>query len=167
MRRRILMPDQAISDAKYPLVNGRHDFSDGSYVEVTNGNHVKAIKNGHSMGYFNASNINQNTDEVYTANNTDRLPTWITIPNNSTCLLKIFNIKRSGNHANISINLRKAESSSSIGFSTINFFDTDDKESEIIITNNTNVSCVILWFSYEETYAEFDIELYVNGERWI
>lgn len=30
MRRRMLMPDQTISDAKYPLVNGRHDFSDGS-----------------------------------------------------------------------------------------------------------------------------------------
>ena len=161
------MSDQTISDAKYPLVNGRHDFSDGSYVEVTNGNHVKAIKNGNQMGYFNASNINQNTDEVQSKSNTDRLPTWITIPRNSTCLLKIFNIKRSGNNADISINLRRANDVSSIGFSTINFHDTEDKESEINITNNTNVSCVILWFSFQETYAEFDIELYVNGERWI
>lgn len=161
------MEDQVNSDAKYPLVNGRHDFSDGSYVEVTNGNHVKAIKNGYRMGYFNTSNINQNTDEVQNASNTDRLPTWITIPNNSTCLLKISNIKRSGNYADISINLRKAKSSSSIGFSTINFYDTNDKESEIDVDVNTNVSCVILWLSYSETYAEFDIELYVNGERWI
>ena len=161
------MPDQTISDAKYPLVNGRHNFSDGSYVEVTNGNHVKAIKNGYRMGYFNTSNINQNTDEVQNESNTDRLPTWITIPRNSTCLLKIFNIKRSGNNADISINLRRANDVSSIGFSTINFHDTEDKESEINITNNTNVSCVILWFSFQETYAEFDIELYVNGERWI
>lgn len=161
------MPDQTISDAKYPLVNGRHNFSDGSYVEVTNGNHVKAIKNGYRMGYFNTSNINQNTDEVQNESNTDRLPTWITIPRNSTCLLKIFNIKRSGNNADISINLRRANDASSIGFSTINFHDTEDKESEIDITNNTNVSCVILWFSFQETYAEFDIELYVNGERWI
>ena len=161
------MPDQTISDAKYPLVNGRHNFSDGSYVEVTNGNHVKAIKNGNRMGYFNTSNINQNTDEVQNKSNTDRLPTWITIPRNSTCLLKIFNIKRSGNNADISINLRRANDVSSIGFSTINFHDTEDKESEINITNNTNVSCVILWFSFQETYAEFDIELYVNGERWI
>ena len=61
MRRRMMM-DTKKDSAKYPLVNGRHKFSNGGYVEVSNGNHVK-IETITSVSYVNLSNVNQNGDD--------------------------------------------------------------------------------------------------------
>ena len=52
------------SGAKYPLVNGRHEFSDGSYVEISNGNHIMLYKSINGSGYINISDISQNSDTI-------------------------------------------------------------------------------------------------------
>ena len=53
-RRRLFLDSNKTSDAKYPLINGKHEFNDDSSVEITNGNHVKIIKNssGFLIGIF-------------------------------------------------------------------------------------------------------------------
>ena len=72
MRRRVLMETKE-SGAKYPLVNGRHEFDNGGYVEVTNGNHAR-IENVAPTSYVNLSNINQNNEDSSGANNINYLP---------------------------------------------------------------------------------------------
>lgn len=76
MRRRSVMADQVISDAKYPLMNGRHEFSDGSYVEVTNGNHVKIVGDTSNYASINFTNINNNTDSPQNYDNSKQNVTY-------------------------------------------------------------------------------------------
>ena len=154
------------SGAKYPLVNGRHEFSGGSYVEVTNGSHVK-IENIANGSFVNLSNINQNSSVSSDMNNINYLPIWITLPEQSDCVLKILNINRMGPATTIGINFRKAGATQSLGFSNGNFTDSEDKIKQVTIEEDTGVGCLFIW---NENYAppiEFDIEFTVNGERWI
>ena len=154
------------SGAKYPLVNGRHEFSDGSYVEVTNGSHVK-IENIANGSYVNLSNINQNSSLSSNMNNISYLPIWITLPEQSDCVLKILNINRMGSATSIGINFRKADAAQSLGFSNGNFTDSEDKIKQVTIEEDTGVGCLFIWIGNYTLHIEFDIEFTVNGERWI
>ena len=154
------------SGAKYPLVNGRHEFSNGSYVEVTNGSHVK-IENIANNSCVNLSNINQNSSVSSNMNNINYLPIWITLPEQSDCVLKILNINRMGPATNIGINFKKADAAQSLGFSNGNFADSEDKIKQVTIEEDTGVGCLFIWIKNYTQHIEFDIEFTVNGERWI
>ena len=154
------------SGAKYPLVNGRHEFDNGGYVEVANGNHVR-IENVTHNSYVNLSNINQNGDDSTRPNNIDYLPTWITLPAQSTCIFKILNIVRNGIATIIGVNFRKANAMHSLGFSNGNFTDSNDKINYVTVNEDTDAGCLFTWIGNYTSYIEFDVELTVNGERWI
>ena len=164
LRRRMMMQTME-SGAKYPLVNGRHEFSDGSYVWVTNGNHVK-IENVSGNSFLNLSNINQNEIASSSTNNINNLPTWITLPAQSTCIFQELNIVRTGT-SSVGINFRKANSPQSLGFSNGNFTDSNDKIKYVIVNEDTDVGCLFMWIANYTPFIEFDVALTVNGERWI
>ena len=154
------------SGAKYPLVYGRHEFDNGGYVEVSNGNHVK-IETITSSSCVNLSNVNQNGDDSTKSNNINYLPTWITLPAQSTCIFKILNIVRNGIATSIGVNFRKANAGYSLGFSNGNFTDSNDKVKYVTVNEDTDVGCLFTWIGNYASYIEFDVELIVNGERWI
>ena len=164
LRRRMMMSMKKDS-AKYPLVNGRHKFNNGGYVEVTNGNHVKCATK-YVDGYINLSNIFENLVVQNNAANINYKETWITLPAQSVCILKITNILRSNSTANLGINFRVANSNTSLNFSDGNFTDSEDKIKEVTVLTDTNVGCLFAWIS-GEIQIEFNVEFTVNGERWI
>ena len=167
LRRRMMMETtKEQSGARYPLVNGRHEFSDGGYVEVTNGNHVK-IEMVAASSYVNLSNINQNEINSSSTKNINYLPTWITLPAQSTCIFQILNIVRNGIATTIGINFRKANTAQSLGFSNGNFTDSNDKINYVTVNEDTDVGCLFAWIGNNTQCIEFDVELTVNGERWI
>lgn len=154
------------SGAKYPLVNGRHEFDNGGYVEVTNGNHVK-IENVSSTSYVNFTNVNQNSNNSGNPNNINFLPVWITLPEESTCIFRILNIERNGGSTAVGINFREANKSISLNFSNGNFTDSNDKIKVVNVQINTEVGCIFIWIANYTPFIEFDVEFTVNGERWI
>lgn len=154
------------SGAKYPLVNGRHEFDNGGYVEVTNGNHVR-IENVAYNSYVNLSNVNQNEIVSNSTNNINYLPTWITLPEQSTCIFQILNIVRNGTSTTIGVNFRKANAAQSLGFSDGNFTDSSDKIKYVIVNEDTDAGCLFAYIGNDTPFIEFDVELTVNGERWI
>ena len=163
LRRRMMM-DTKKDSAKYPLVNGRHEFDSGGYVEVTNGNHVKCATK-YADGYINLSNIFENSVSQNSADNINYKETWITFPEQSVCVLEITNIVRS-NNVTVGINFRSANSNTSLNFSDGNFTDSEDKIKEVTVLTDTNVGCLFAWIA-NEAQIEFDVEFTVNGERWI
>ena len=167
LRRRMMMETtKEQSGARYPLVNGKHEFSDGSYVEVSNGNHVK-IEMVAASSYVNLSNINQNEINSSSTKNINYLPTWITLPAQSTCIFQILNIVRNGMATTIGINFRKANAAQSLEFSDGNFTDSNDKIKHVTVNEDTDVGCLFAWIGNYTQCIEFDVELTVNGERWI
>ena len=163
-RRRMMMQTEK-SGAKYPLVNGRHNFGNGGYVEVANGNHVKC-ETKYVDGYINFSNVLENSVSQNSAGNINYKGTWITLPAQSVCVLKITNIVRSNNKAVLGIDFRSANSNTNLNFSDGNFTDSEDKIKEVTVLTDTNVGCLFAWIS-GEIQIEFDVEFTVNDERWI
>ncbi len=166
LRRRMMMQTQAENKAKYPFVNGRHDFSDGSYVEVTNGNHVH-IKLISGYGFFiNVSNVNQNTDKSTDVSNIDGLPKWFSLKAGDICELKVKNIIKENVISDYSSNFRIAELYKSSVFGCTQGGSVEEKTVQITLTNNESFGC---YFFYITSLTEFecDVEFYVNGERYI
>ena len=97
--RRRMMCEQQLHAAKYPLVNGRHDFSDGTYVEVTNGHHIKIVGDtsdnipSRTYASINFTNINNNT---YSPQNYDNSVQNVTYPlkKGDNIVLKYTNIQK-------------------------------------------------------------------------
>ena len=150
--------DTKEDSAKYPLVNGRHEFLDGNYVEVTNESHVKLYVD--KASYLNISNMFLNSDA---SNNIQNLnsPEIFYIPENSTCTLSIKNYHKSGN-GNTAFALIESESTY-----TAYSFGTVSSDIEIVRSlSNISVGCLRV-FTSSSVSCEFDVEFTVNGERWI
>lgn len=166
LRRRSVMTDQTISDAKYPLVNGRHEFSDGSYVEVTNGNHVKIVGNTSAYASINFTNINNNTDSPQSYDNSNQNTTY-PLRYWDTVVLKYTNIQKDF-VSNFGFNGYIANSIKPAGLNTIGTPDTtEDRIENIILMQNKNVGALFCYNSVLGGAMEFDVSMEVNGERWI
>lgn len=152
--------DTKKDSAKYPLVNGRHEFSNGGYVEVTNGNHVKfhAI----NAGFINMSNVFQNTANQSSADNIT-CPLWFSVNKGDVGNLKIFNLRKEGS-SNANIRFGKENSADEVPGTTISLI--EDTEKEFVFPNAEGVGCLYC-FCYGTMTVEFDVEFTVNGERWI
>lgn len=160
------MTDRAISVAKYPLVNGRHEFSDGTYIEVTNGNHVKIVGNTSAYASINFTNINNNTDSLQNYANSNQNTTY-PLRNGDTVVLKYTNIQKDF-VSNFGFNGYIANSTKSAGLNTIGTPDTtDDRIENIVLTQNKNVGALFCYSSVLGGVIEFDVSMEVNGERWI
>ena len=159
LRRRMMM-QTAKSGAKYPLMNGRHEFSNGGYVEVTNGNHVKfhAI----NAGFINVSNVFQNTANQNSADNA-KCPLWFSVNKGDVGNLKIFNLRKEGS-SNAHIRFAKENSADAVLETTISLIEGTEKE--FVFPNAEGVGCLYC-FCYGAMTVEFDVEFTVNGDRWI
>ena len=159
------------SGAKYPLVNGRHEFSSGGYVEVTNGNHVLCQKSSSdtAVGFINVSDIFKNTANMNSPRNIDFLPLWFTIPSGAIAKFELKNIQGIGEFIT-ETNFRIANQNVSGSFRTGQFNASNPNNTTIEKTlgASESVSCLFIFATgLPSTRIEFDVEFTVNGERWI
>jgi len=162
--------DTKKDSVKYPLVNGRHEFSTGSYVEVTNGNHVLCQKsNSDTVGLINISDIFKNTADLNSRRNIDFLPLWFTIPSGVIAKFELKNIQGIGEFIT-ETNFRIANQTVSGSFHTGRFNASNPNNTTIEKTLGAaeSVSCLFIFAGgLPSTRIEFDVEFTVNGERWI
>ena len=158
------------SGAKYPLVNGRHEFSDGSYVEISNGNHIMLYKSINGSGYINISDISQNSDTIDNIQNMNYKPKIYTIPAGVQTMFEVKNVKGIGAY-DAQTNFRFSGTALSGSFKTGSFtynnpeFNTTVKKT---LSDPEDVGCLFVYSTMPKGASiEFDVEFYVNGERWI
>lgn len=154
------------SGAKYPLVNGRHEFSDGGYIVVSN-NHVLAFLRNNSL--CNYSNIFQNTEESNSQYNISWLPAFgETLKQGDKIMLNIINLKNM-NKALINFVIRISGTNQNILSSGNGNYTTDLSLKNNVINDNVDIGSFGLYVNsgiFDEP-VEFDVEFTVNGERWI
>ena len=151
-------------------MNGRHEFTDGSYVEVTNGNHILFSKNVSIAASVNLSNIFQNTTSVSQNNNVYNKPEIYTIPSEKPAKFEVKNVQGTGNYAG-ETNFKLANSPESGSFHTGAFTTSNPKFNTIvekILESPEDVGCLFLYSTmFGGNQIEFDVEFTVGGERWI
>jgi len=151
-----------IKDHAYFFKNGKYEFSDGSYVEITNGNHVFLHCVGGKGVYFNISHIDQNTINSKNSDNADYKPLWFTIPANSKCTLSVKNVTNHMPDANFRLALKDISTEFYIG-------DDEDrlgKEITLYPEEDLEIGC---FFAYMDNNmdVEFDVVFIVDEDVWI
>lgn len=168
-RRRAMMSQaeqQTVSDAPlYPLKNGTHTFDDGSYVTVTNGNHV-FIHGPNLMGYYNITDVAGHQDKVNNVLNINNKPLWFTVPAGVEAVLSVTNIDRHGTSGQIALNFRRANAATSGSFTTGNFSSSNDVTVTKTLGTDEAEGCLFVYATPSVT-AEFDVTFTVGGIRWI
>ena len=171
----------AVSDAPlYPFVNGTTSDTNGSKeITVSNGNHIKYIvkTNVYSQSYVylqdvTADNalrenpnqgtiIDQERNVLFTINAGDVVELKV---KNSTFIPYGSNANTTNAKRMVSLATPDGE----LKIISSNFYlDVDSQGSKTII-NNTGVTGVIMWCnSVPNSVMEFDVELYVNGVRYV
>ena len=170
LRRRMMMQTME-SGAKYPLVNGRHEFSDGSFVEVSNGNHVffrrQSMVTGN--GYVDLSNVLENSDSLNSTGNINFKSHIFTIPVGELAKFEIKNVQGNGNFT-CETNFRLAGTSASGSFHT-GKFNTQSPEFntsiEVTLSVAEEVGCLFMYYIGSISQVEFDVEFTVGSEKWI
>ena len=158
------------SGAKYPLVNGRHEFSDGSYVEISNGNHIMFYKSTNVDGYIHISDISQNSDRIDNIQNINYKPKIYTIPAGVQTRFEVKNVKGIGSY-DAQTNFRLSEQNISGSFKTGSFTYNNPEFNTVvlkILENPEDVGCLFIYSDMPAgAQVEFDVQFTVNGERWI
>lgn len=175
MRRRSLFSKHPIG-ALYPFENGSRTFAINcdTDVVITNGNHVfieaRSVKSPNNVGEMvNLSHISKNAISSYGPTNSGNInnqPIWFTIPAGVECTTKLLNVSIISGTKVPTMNFRIANASTSVGPSPTLGVNSNSYEANGVLASDTNVGC---FFAYipENMTVEFDIEFYVNGERWI
>ena len=169
MRRRMLM-DTKKDSAKYPLVNGRHEFSDGSYVEISNENHIMFYKGTGDLGFINISDISQNSDTLDNRQNINYKPKIYTIPAGVQTRFEVKNVKGIGGY-NAQTNFKLSERDISGSFKTGSFTYNNPEFNTVVLKtleNPEDVGCLFIYSTMPAgAQVEFDVQFTVDGERWI
>ena len=136
-----------------------YQFIDDTYAgfTITNGNHVKIKGNAYSLNSL--SNLRMQVNNA---------PTWFTVPSGAECILKIRNMIGTC-PTMFAMNFRQANAAISSAFlGTGNKTKIDDITKTVTTTEAENLSCFFIYFNnYSFIDMEFDVEFYVNNERWI
>ena len=162
----------AKSGAKYPLVNGRHEFDDGTYVEISDGNHVMFYRgNIIRICFANLSNILQNGNMSSSNSNVNNKPLIYTIPSGVQTKFEVKNIHGTGGML-IETNFRLANGVISGSYHTGQFSALNPENNTVvekILEEAEDVGCLFLYQTGGSigNVIEFDVEFTVNGERWI
>lgn len=170
LRRRVIIETEK-SGAKYPLVNGRHEFSDGSFVEVSNGNHVLFQKQSSatSGGFVDLSNVLENSGGLGNTGNINFKSHIFTIPAGVRTKFEIKNVQGNGNFT-CETNFRLAGTSASGSFHT-GKFNTQSPEFntsiEVTLSVAEEVGCLFMYYIGSISQVEFDVEFTVGSEKWI
>lgn len=173
MRRRELF-SKHLSGALYPFENGSKTFTTQSEtsVTVTSGNHIylnvpKIYTNNGEGELVNLSHISKNSNNARgSVNNSciNNQPVWFTIPSGAECTTKLLNVSIISGTKVPSMNFRIANTS--LGPSPTLGVNPDSYETSGVLTADTSMGCFYAYIP-EIMTVEFDIEFYVNGERWI
>lgn len=158
---------ESSDEPKYQLAQGTFSSPAGSKTLTITGNHVRLG----GTQYNNMWNLTNGTYGTAVHNNQ---PLWLTVPKNKTATLKISNITAGGGFtsgANVAMNFRKANSSTSGSFNTGNFKPAQNPD-DIVVTKtlggNEEEGCLFIYMGNTSSgYAEFDVEFWVGNERWI
>ena len=169
LRRRIMM-DTKKDSAKYPLVNGRHEFSEGSYIEISNENHVMLYKSINGSGYINISDISQNSDTIDNVQNINYKPKIYTIPAGVQTRFEVKNVKGIGGY-DAQTNFRLSGRSISGSFKTGSFTYNNPEFNTVVLKtleNPEDVGCLFIYSNMPAgAQVEFDVQFMVDDERWI
>lgn len=153
----------------YPLKDGSFAFSDGSTVEVTDGNHVKiSLANTGGSKYINISNANENSNTISNANNINNQSLKYTIPSGKTAIFYIKNVGATAGNFGAETNFKTANGSISLSFHTGVFSNASPTNNTTVeSTVGGDVGCLFVYTTSYNCTFEFDVEFYVDDERWI
>ncbi len=158
------------SGAKYPLVNGRHEFSEGSYIEISNENHIMFYKSTKGGGYINISDISQNTKSIGDIQNINYKPKIYTIPAGVQTRFEVKNVKGIGDY-DAQTNFRLSERNISGSFKTGGFTYNNPEFNTVVLKtleNPEDVGCLFIYSAMPAgAQVEFDVQFTVDDERWI
>ena len=172
MSKRRMLLTQEVSWARYPLVQGTHEFSDGESSITVNGSHVKIVDNSGAIRewYINILDINENGTDISMNLNMQYKTPKFTLHNGDQCRLRIYNIKFSVDGFYFAFNFKRANSAVSLDFNQTGNQNThDDFIANVTMTNDEQVGSLFMYKTSTVTNMtfEFDVEFYVNDERWI
>lgn len=157
-----------IKTSKYACRNGIHIFSNGSYVKVTNGNHVEFYHKESVSSFINFYNINENSASLGNSDNINNKNEKFVLHIGDVCELKIKNIIRTSGTSSFAFNLRNT-GNVSLKFNSGNSSSLEDRVTQVIMENDVPIGCVFMYMGSGGVGGsiEFDVEFYVNGQRWI
>lgn len=169
-RRRMMLPVSG-GGLRYPLVQGTHEFLDGKSSVTVDGSHVKIVDNSDEIHewYINILDINENGSDISSNLNMQYKTPKFTLHNGDKCYLRIYNIKFSRDGFYFSFNFKRANSAVSLDFNQTGIQDTkDDFIANVTMTDDVQVGSFFMYKTSTKTNMtfEFDVEFYVNGERW-
>ena len=139
------------------------------YVTITNGNHVKIFGEKGSSNWY----LNKNFSSLSTngADATALTETWFTIPANAEVEMKLANINceaTTTNLANALFYFADVNGTKIISANLKDLGGSTERTVTATVTADTAIKCMIANFMKNANeYFEFDVELWVNGERWI
>ena len=172
MSKRRMLLTKEVSWARYPLVQGTHEFRDGKSSITVDGSHVKIMDNSGALRewYINILDINKNGTAISMNSNIQYKPPKFTLHNGDQCRLRIYNIKFSVDGFYFAFNFKRANSAVSLDFNQTGNQNThDDFIANVTMTNDEQVGSLFMYKTSSVTNMtfEFDVEFYVNDERWI
>lgn len=144
------------------VLNRYSNISLPAYITITDGNHVKVESEtgGNTIWYLNV-NISSLVTNGQDA--TALIGTWFTVPQNAELKLKLSNVTyTSGTYESI-CGVRASDGTTLISCGV------SDNTITGTTTGETAVTCLQmnLMLNGENSAVEFDVEFWVNGERWI
>lgn len=160
----------------YPMENGTHTFTTSPYtgrtLTVSNGHHIEYTNSNLSDtgGYIVLDPVSANTSEA-SANQWGTITTpKFTLPSGASVELNISNItivgSGTGTTAQVAVALRNQSNTSVLSISAMNPGDTSASNSTTI-SEATNITYLFAYIGGKVSQASFDIEILVNGVRWV
>lgn len=165
----------------YPITNGTHEFTATNYagrtIAVSNNNHVTyynqnstSSTSGTVGSYAIFDAIASNSASANTTNINSPSTTLFTIPANASVRMEISNIVYDGKGGTDSVTkfaiALRSGSTSIVTTGDLTPTDTS-KTVNTTIANSTNITAGFIYAGVSITNLEFDIKLFVNGDRWI
>ena len=166
------------SIGRYPFKNGISNFTDGTKLTVSGGNHVKIERGTSFVGFANISdyekNSNNPTSNLSAVNN---LPAFANVQSGDNIKLKLKNISiltdsKSGNNV-FGVGVRGANTFNTIpNFTTGNrmtYLNYDDGiDIDATIDSTAGCGCIFIYLAEAGLKTmEFDVEITVNGVKWV
>lgn len=175
-------PSEPAEPALYSFVNGTHTFADGSILTVSNGNHVKleckttsTVNSGKNpfFGISDIQNANYGTSNaLYNSTSTYSTDPMFTIDSGDLVEIWAKNVSSTNNKHSFKLNMRTAVQNGGgvipDSFS-VNYTMDSTVSKTFEASSNKNIAPFYVFFNHSEADVvyEFDVELFVNGTRFI
>lgn len=167
----------SVTHESYEFENGTHTFSANQRVlTISNGCHflyeAPNASTTSSGAYLNLSTVSENDSSAVSANNVNKTVPLFTIPSGANVIFEVKNISftnvatASTGNEKYALALRNGTTSvMSTGDKGVT--DTADISISQTINSDTPITCVFMYASSKFSAFEADINLTVNGARWI